>query len=68
MFFAERLKPLRDFFLVLFFFSLGAGFDVGLIGEVVLPAGEVGEAERRGRLLNGVRQQFGRCGVCGRSQ
>ena len=28
MFIAESLKPLRDFFLVLFFFSLGAGFDV----------------------------------------
>ncbi|MGB5200320.1 MAG: cation:proton antiporter [Sedimenticolaceae bacterium] len=38
MFIAESLKPLRDFFLVLFFFSLGAGFDVGVIGKVILPA------------------------------
>ena len=28
-FIAESLKPLRDFFLVLFFFALGAGFDIG---------------------------------------
>ncbi len=38
MFIAESLKPLRDFFLVLFFFSLGAGFDIGTIDEVILPA------------------------------
>lgn len=38
LFIAESLKPLRDFFLVLFFFSLGAGFDLALIGEVLLPA------------------------------
>jgi len=38
MFIAESLKPLRDFFLVLFFFSLGAGFDIGVIDQVVLPA------------------------------
>ena len=38
MFIAESLKPLRDFFLVLFFFSLGAGFDIGTIDEVLVPA------------------------------
>ena len=38
MFIAESLKPLRDFFLVLFFFSLGAGFDISVIDEVILPA------------------------------
>lgn len=38
LFIAESLKPLRDFFLVLFFFALGAGFDIGLIDEVLLPA------------------------------
>lgn len=38
LFIAESLKPLRDFFLVLFFFSLGAGFDIGLIDRVILPA------------------------------
>ncbi|MGB0722076.1 MAG: cation:proton antiporter, partial [Gammaproteobacteria bacterium] len=35
---AENLKPLRDFFLVIFFFSLGAGFDLGVLGEIWLPA------------------------------
>lgn len=35
---AINLKPLRDFFLVLFFFSLGARFDLGLLGEVIVPA------------------------------
>ena len=38
LFIAESLKPLRDFFLVLFFFSLGAGFDLGLIDQVIWPA------------------------------
>ncbi len=38
MFIAESLKPLRDFFLVLFFFSLGAGFDISAIDKVILPA------------------------------
>ena len=38
LFISESLKPLRDFFLVLFFFSLGAGFDLGMMGEVMLPA------------------------------
>ncbi len=36
---AESLKPLRDFFLVIFFFSIGAGFDFGYLPAVVLPAG-----------------------------
>jgi Kef-type K+ transport system membrane component KefB len=35
---AISLKPLRDFFLILFFFSLGAQFNIGLIGNVVIPA------------------------------
>jgi Kef-type K+ transport system membrane component KefB len=35
---AVNLKPLRDFFLVLFFFSVGARFDLGLLGAVVIPA------------------------------
>ena len=38
LFIAESLKPIRDFFLVLFFFSLGAGFDIDVLGEVLLPA------------------------------
>ncbi len=37
-FIAVNLKPLRDFFLVMFFFSLGARFDLGLLSEVLLPA------------------------------
>ncbi|RDH83248.1 MAG: sodium:proton antiporter [endosymbiont of Escarpia spicata] len=35
---AESLKPLRDFFLILFFFSLGAGFNLEMLPAVVLPA------------------------------
>jgi Kef-type K+ transport system membrane component KefB len=35
---SENLKPLRDFFLVMFFFSLGAGFDLSMLTLVFLPA------------------------------
>ncbi len=35
---AISLKPLRDFFLILFFFSLGAQFNILLIGQVIGPA------------------------------
>jgi Kef-type K+ transport system membrane component KefB len=35
---AESLRPLRDFFLVLFFFTLGARFNLGMLGEVLIPA------------------------------
>jgi len=38
LFISESLKPLRDFFLILFFFSLGAGFNIGMVDEVILPA------------------------------
>jgi len=38
LYIADHLKPLRDFFLVLFFFSLGAGFHMELLGDVILPA------------------------------
>lgn len=37
LFIAESLKPLRDFFLIIFFFSLGAGFDLSMIGDILLP-------------------------------
>jgi len=37
-FIAEKLKPLRDFFLVLFFFSIGAGLNLDVLQEVALPA------------------------------
>lgn len=38
LFIAESLKPIRDFFLILFFFSLGAGFDLTVLSQVLLPA------------------------------
>ncbi len=37
-FLADRLRPLRDFFLIMFFFTIGAGFTLANIGPVVLPA------------------------------
>ena len=38
LFIALNLKPLRDFFLILFFFSLGAQFNTSLLGQVIAPA------------------------------
>ena len=38
LFITERLKPLRDFFLILFFFSLGAGFNMDTVQEIIWPA------------------------------
>ena len=35
---AESLKPIRDFFLVIFFFTLGAGLDPEMVERVALPA------------------------------
>ena len=35
---AVNLKPLRDFFLILFFFSVGARFDLAMLGQVWAPA------------------------------
>ncbi|MEQ9567866.1 MAG: cation:proton antiporter [Pseudomonadales bacterium] len=32
------LKQLRDFFLIVFFFAIGAGFNLGMISEIWLPA------------------------------
>ena len=37
-FIAESLRPLRDFFLVVFFFSLGAAFELNSVQSVLLPA------------------------------
>lgn len=37
-FIAESLKPLRDFFLVMFFFALGAGLNLGTVSEILVPA------------------------------
>jgi len=38
-FIAESLRPLRDFFLIMFFFTLGAQFNFGEFQDVILPAG-----------------------------
>ena len=38
MFISESLKPLRDFFLIIFFFALGASFDLTIINHVIIPA------------------------------
>jgi Kef-type K+ transport system membrane component KefB len=37
LFITERLKPLRDFFLIIFFFSLGAGFNLSVINDIFIP-------------------------------
>lgn len=37
-FIAESLRPIRDFFLIMFFFALGAGLNMQVIGDVMLPA------------------------------
>jgi Kef-type K+ transport system membrane component KefB len=34
---AEELKPLRDFFLILFFFSIGAEFDLVVSQQLIVP-------------------------------
>lgn len=38
LYIAESLKPLRDFFLVMFFFSIGATFDFSYVHIVIWPA------------------------------
>ena len=35
---ATHLKPLRDFFLILFFFTIGASFNLDLLSLVIVPA------------------------------
>lgn len=35
---ATSLKPLRDFFLIMFFFSVGASFNLALLDDILLPA------------------------------
>lgn len=37
-FIAESLKPLRDFFLIMFFFAVGAGFRLPAFAQVIVPA------------------------------
>ncbi len=38
LFISESLKPLRDFFLVLFFFTLGAKLDLFIMKDIFVPA------------------------------
>lgn len=38
LFIAESLKPLRDFFLIMFFVALGAGFNLGVLPDIWLAA------------------------------
>ena len=35
---AVNLRPLRDFFLILFFFAVGARINLGMLGDVIVPA------------------------------
>ena len=38
LYIAESLKPVRDFFLILFFFSVGASFDLSYLTSIIIPA------------------------------
>ncbi|MGB5340446.1 MAG: cation:proton antiporter [Gammaproteobacteria bacterium] len=38
LFIAESFKPLRDFFLIMFFFSLGASFNITILPDIFIPA------------------------------
>lgn len=38
LYIAESLKPVRDFFLVMFFFSVGATFNIHYLPQVIVPA------------------------------
>ncbi len=38
LYIAESLRPLRDFFLVLFFFGVGVQFNLGMAPDVLMPA------------------------------
>jgi Kef-type K+ transport system membrane component KefB len=38
LYIAENLKPLRDFFLVIFFFTIGASFDLSYLQQIIVPA------------------------------
>ncbi|MHA7840576.1 MAG: cation:proton antiporter domain-containing protein [Gammaproteobacteria bacterium] len=38
LYIADNLKPLRDFFLVMFFFSIGAGYNLHYLYVVTIPA------------------------------
>jgi Kef-type K+ transport system membrane component KefB len=38
VFIADNLKPLRDFCLIMFFFAIGASFDLHYLPDVIMPA------------------------------
>ena len=38
LFISEHFKPLRDFFLIMFFFSLGASFNISMLPDIFIPA------------------------------
>ena len=38
LYIAECLKPVRDFFLVMFFFSVGASFNLNYVSKIAVPA------------------------------
>lgn len=38
LYIVESLKPVRDFFLVMFFFSVGASFDLHYLSAIIIPA------------------------------
>lgn len=38
MYIAESLKPVRDFFLVMFFFAVGASFNLTYFSDIIVPA------------------------------
>ncbi|OGO91689.1 MAG: sodium:proton antiporter [Coxiella sp. RIFCSPHIGHO2_12_FULL_42_15] len=38
MYIAESLKPVRDFFLVMFFFAVGASFNLTYLSAIIVPA------------------------------
>ena len=38
LFIAESLKPLRDFFLIIFFFTIGASLQLNQLAHIILPA------------------------------
>lgn len=41
LYIAESFKPLRDFFLIMFFFSLGAGFNFTILQQIIIPAAAI---------------------------
>jgi len=38
LYISESLKPVRDFFLIMFFFSIGANFNITFLRETIVPA------------------------------